>query len=115
MSGSLSTLQLKNSDQATFAATFQLSAAPGVLYSVSGYNSNAAAQFIQLYDAVALPANGAVPAFNISVPPASNFSIDFGSSGRNFINGIWVGNSSTAPTKTTGAADTQFFGRVGTP
>lgn len=85
------------------------SAAACILYGLSGYNSKGTAQFIHLYDAKTLPADTTgVPVVVISVPGASNFSIDFGSRGRRFANGCIVGNSSVGPTKTIGSADCWF-------
>jgi hypothetical protein len=66
------------------------------------------AQFIQLHDAAALPADTAVPEVFITVPASSNFSIDFGQYGRTFVNGIVICNSTTGPTKTIGAANCWF-------
>ena len=82
----------------------------GVLYGLSGYNSGVA-QFLQLHDATAVPADAAVPAEVIAIPATSNFSIDFGVYGQGFGLGIVVCNSTTGPTKTIGAADCWFSAR----
>lgn len=92
----------------TYAASLQASTTPAKVFYVKGYNSGAA-QFIQLADAIALPANATVPLLNIAVGAASNFTIDFGSVGLDFQNGVSICNSSTAPTKTIGSANCQFF------
>lgn len=84
--------------------------APGVMDGIAGYNAGSA-QFIQLHDATALPADGAVPAFCITVGATANFSIDFGAYGMAFKNGIVACNSSTAATKTIGSANVQFYAR----
>ncbi len=97
-----------NSTSAAYVASQVAKAAPGTLYGMSGYNSLASAQFIQLHDAASLPADTAVPAVVISVPASSNFSIDFGTYGRRFTTGIVVSNSTTGPTKTIGAANCWF-------
>lgn len=101
----------KNATVAAYAASKVIKNAAGTLRSVSGYNSKAAPQFIQLHDAAALPADTAVPAVILFVGAQSNFSFDFGLSGRSFANGIVVCNSSTGPTKTIGAADCWFDGQ----
>jgi len=104
-------LPLKSVGQAALANSFQALAAPGTLYGLSGYNSGPA-QFVQLYDSAAIPAAGAIPVLSIAVPATSNFVIDLGMYGMEFVNGISVGNSSTAPVSAPGAADCQFFARV---
>jgi hypothetical protein len=78
------------------------------LCGVSGYSNKASAQFIQVHDATALPADGAVPVIVITVTATTNFSIDLGSWGRWFYRGIVLCNSSTAATKTIGSADCWF-------
>lgn len=80
---------------------------PGKLYGFQGYNSGAA-QFILVLDASGVPAEGVVPCFPIAVGATSNFSAFFGDTGRSFDTGIVLCNSSTAPTKTIGAADCFF-------
>lgn len=112
MSGSLSTLQLKNASVAALSASAQLSTAPAVLYGIAGYNSKISAQFIQLHDSATTPVDTAVPLISIAVAASSNYSIDFGRYGMNFVNGVYACNSSTTATKTIGAADCQFFGRL---
>jgi hypothetical protein len=97
-----------NSTSAAYVTSQVIKASPGNLYGVSGYNSKASAQFIQLYDSATVPADTAVPVTVISVPASSNFSIDFGVYGRKFSTGIAISNSSTGPTKTIGSADTWF-------
>lgn len=101
----------KTSTTTAYASSRVVQSAPGTLYGLSGYNSAATVQFIQLHDAAALPADGAAPVVIILAPAASSFSIDFGIFGRYFANGIVVCNSSTGPTKTIGAADCWFDAR----
>lgn len=100
-----------NISTSSYAASLIVKASKGILYGIIGYNSNASAQFIQIFDAAALPANAAVPIDMFTVAALSNFSIDFGLRGKSFAVGIVVCNSSTGPAKTIGSADTWFSAR----
>ncbi len=80
---------------------------PVVLLGFTVYNSGGA-QFIQLHDAAAEPANGAVPIIPLPVAASAMMGSFYGSEGRYFANGLVICNSSTAPTKTSGAADCWF-------
>jgi hypothetical protein len=91
-----------------YATSLVGKASAGVLYRITGYNSLASAQFIQVHAAASLPANGAVPILIFSVPASSNFSFDMGFYGRYFATGILVCNSTTGPTLTVGAANCWF-------
>ena len=77
----------------------------GTLYGFSGFNNKVSAQFIQVFDAGSVPADGVAPVFVMTVPTVANFSVDFGHWGRAFSRGIVITNSSTAATKTVGSAD----------
>jgi hypothetical protein len=100
-----------NAATAAYATSLVVKAAAGTLYGISGYNSKTSAQFIQLHDAAALPANTAVPVVTLTVPASSNFSIDFGLRGKAFATGIVAADSSTGPTLTVGSADCWFEAR----
>lgn len=97
-----------NKTTAALAASLVVKANQGKLYGLSVSNTNAAAQFIQIFDASTLPANGAVPLISFSVPATSAGSVYFGSVGRAFEQGIVVCNSSTQGSKTIGSADCIF-------
>ncbi len=70
-------------------------------------NTNASAQYIQVFDALALPADTAVPDSVFTVPGAGNLPVQY-LPWRSFNTGIVLCNSSTAGTKTIGAADCFF-------
>ena len=94
-----------NASTTAYAASLVVKGTPGTLYGLSGYNSLASDQWIQLHDAATLPANTAVPVVIFLAKASANFGIDFGPRGRAFATGIVACNSTTGPTKTIGAAN----------
>jgi hypothetical protein len=97
-----------NATVITYSNSLVIKNTPGRLFSLHGYNSKNADQFIQLHNAVALPANGAIPVITMVALSRSNFSLDLGRFGRFFSAGIVVCNSTTSPAKTLGATDCWF-------
>ncbi len=87
-----------------------LKAGAGTLRLASVFNTGASAQFYQLFDSAAAPVNGTVPVAVIAVAAGQQGRFDYGSGGRPFVNGIYIGNSTTAGTRTPGAADSLFDG-----
>ena len=71
-------------------------------------NTNASSQYIQLHDVTAAPASGAIPAVVYTVTGSSDKTITWALPGRRFHRGIYITNSSTAPTLTAGSADCFF-------
>jgi len=87
-----------------YAASLVANAAAGTLYTVMGYNSGPA-QWIQVHNTTALPADTSVPIHSFKVSSDANFTLDLGTMGDYFSTGITIANSTTGPTLTTGAAD----------
>lgn len=89
------------------AASLVAKAEPAILLKISGYNSGAA-QFIQIHDVAALPADGAIPSIVVKSNATDNFEYYCSKNGLGFTYGIVICNSSTYATKTIGAADCFF-------
>lgn len=85
--------------------------AAGRLYSLVVTNTKTSAQFIQIHNTTSVPADTAVPIYSFYVPASSSVSIASEDIGDYFDTGISVCNSSTAATKTIGAADCFFTAR----
>lgn len=97
-----------NATSTALEASRIVKASAGTLWSLTVFNNSASAQYYQLFDSATLPANGAVPIEPMKVSAGSSGSWVFGEIGRAFASGIVVSNSSTAATKTIGAADSLF-------
>ena len=99
---------VSRANSVAYATNLVIKNTAGTLISLSGYNSLASTQFIQIHDATALPSNNAVPAMIISVAASSAFSFTIPATGIPFTTGIIVCNSTTGPTLTVGAANCYF-------
>lgn len=89
-----------------FTSGVNVKSTNGVLYSITGYTSAAAGQYIQVYDT----ANNVVSGTPISISnigATSTFSVTF-SKGLATLNGITIVNSSTPVTYTNGGVNTYY-------
>lgn len=109
MSGQLFFTTPNISVSSTYEASRQALASPGNLLSITGYNSKASAQFIQIHNVVSTPAEAAVPVDFFTIPASSSFTYTPNENvGDPYTVGIYICNSSTGPTKTIGSADCWF-------
>lgn len=100
-----------DTNSAAYEASRIVKASKGILVGITGYNSKASIQFIQVHDSATLPADTAIPKIIFAVAASSPFALDLGLRGKTFTLGIVVCNSSTGPTKTIGSADCFFEAR----
>lgn len=98
----------RNATNPAVASSLQAFEGQGRLVGFTVTNTNTTAQFVQLFDAVAAPATGAVPIMSPSVPGSGSLSLMFGPDGRWFSRGLVVCNSSTQASLTIGSADCIF-------
>lgn len=99
---------LSNSDSAALEASRVIKASAGKLYKLRVTNTLGSVQYIQLFNAAAVPADTTVPNVVASVAAGGVLEMDFTQYGRMFSTGICVSNSSTPAAKTIGAADCLF-------
>lgn len=87
---------------------------PGELVSLTVFNSKGTAQFIQIIDAKAVPADGPVPLLYPPIPIPANTLLTFEFQESLVASvGIVVTNSSTGTfSKTIGSADCAFHARI---
>lgn len=97
-----------NSTSGALEALRRVSAGPCYLTGFTVANTNAAAQFLQFHDSVAIPSNGAIPDLLFTLPASGDKTVSYTLPGVWFASGIVVCNSSTAATKTLGSADCFF-------
>jgi hypothetical protein len=100
-----------DSPQSAFVGALKSSIVISGVLRVYGFtvsSTNAGSQFVQWFDLSALPADGVVPIAFTPVAASNSAGVFYGDSGRVFGRGLVLCNSTTAGTKTIGAADCLF-------
>jgi hypothetical protein len=97
-----------NATSPALAASMVAKAGEGKLFGFTVSSTNAVAQFVLCFDAITVPAAGAVPLFAFPIAGSNIVSAYYGSTGRWFDRGIVLCNSSTFVTLTIGTADCLF-------
>lgn len=93
-------------DSGGVLASGVIRAGPLRLFMLFGFNNKASAQYIQVFDTRAVPADAYVPALPpLLVAATSAFYYDLGELGCRFLSGLSWSNSSTFATKTIASAD----------
>lgn len=84
---------------------------PARVWGVSGYNSAASAVWVMLFDAAAVPADGAAPDVLIYVPAGSGFAwgTDSKQLGTAFSDGLCWAESTSSPALTLSPTDDIFL------
>lgn len=77
------------------------------VYSVSGYNSSNATQFIMIFEGTNTPTNGQIPTFSIPVAATNFYSYDFSYYGADLY-GVSACNSTTSQSNTFGSVSCSF-------
>lgn len=79
-----------------------------VVYGFTVYSTNAAAQFVCVFDASVAPTTGAVPLWSWPLAAHNGVGFDWTPRGRQFQTGLVLANSSTDATLTPAEADCFF-------
>lgn len=105
--GELAELGPSNYSSKALEASAVVKTGDGILYGFTVTNTNAADQYVLMFDARAVPSSGAVPIFGQKVSGGDAVS-GLWWPGRTFFAGIVLCNSSTQGSLTIGAADCLF-------
>lgn len=88
-------------------ASGALKTGAGRIHWLAAYNANGAARYVQLFDAAALPNDGATPLLVQAIAAGASLTpnLTFPPNGLLFSSGLYVCLSTTADVKTIAAAD----------
>lgn len=96
-----------NFSSPALASSAVVKTGPGILYGFTITNTLASTQYVLVFDAVKVPADGAIPILAKSL--AANDAVGFSwLPGRTFLTGIVLCNSTTNTSKTLGSANCFF-------
>ena len=98
----------RNAFTPALAASLVAFTGQGRVLGISVSSTKGSAQFFQVFNANAVPANGAVPLLSIDIATVTAKGIAFTPGGRWFSVGCVVANSSTQGSLTIGSADCLF-------
>jgi len=94
----------RNASSRGLVSAFRVKGGSGQLYGFTVLSTKGSAQFVQVFDVVDLPANGAAPECVFDIAANDFLAVDW-LPGRTFRVGCVIANSTTAATLTAGAAD----------
>lgn len=97
----------RNGTSSKLEAAHVALAGEGRVFGFTVYNSNAAAQFILVFDRNSIPTDGATADLVFKAPAGDSLGVNW-IPGRWFRSGCVLCNSSTAPTLTAGSGDCLF-------
>lgn len=95
----------RNAFTPALAASLVVFSGAGRLLGFTVSSTRASSQFIQVFNATSLPANGAIPLLSVDLATVTSKGIAFDPYGRWFTIGCVIGNSTTQGSLTTGSAD----------
>lgn len=78
---------------------------PALLFTLTATNTSASDQYVLVFDAAAVPADGTAAKCVLRISAGATASLDYAVRGKVFRSGICWSNSSSAPLKTIGAAN----------
>lgn len=100
------TMIVPNSPGTSLVASRVISTRPCKVYAIIVLNTSGATQYVQIHETTSLPANGVAPKIpSIPVAAGAVVMIDVGGNVGLDLDALTICNSSTAATKTIGAAD----------
>jgi len=98
----------RNTFSLALEASHVIFSGQGRLLGFTASSTKGSGQFVQVFDATALPANGAIPLLSVDIATVTAKGVAFDPYGRWFDRGCVLANSTTQGSLTTGSADCLF-------